>query len=85
MMNVREGFSRVDDAIPEVWFRPMESPEGRIEMQDYYKTKVLTKEDTDKILDDYYDERGWDKRTGWPTAARLKALGIEEFANELVT
>jgi aldehyde:ferredoxin oxidoreductase len=82
MINVREGFSRVDDAIPEVWFRPMESPEGRIEMQDYYETKTLTKRDTDKILDDYYDERGWDRDTGRPTPVRLKALGIEEFADE---
>jgi len=83
MMNVREGFGRADDAVPEVWFRPMESPEGTIEMQDYYKTKVLTKEDTDRILDDYYDERGWDRGTGKPTPARLKALKIEEFASEL--
>jgi aldehyde:ferredoxin oxidoreductase len=82
MINVREGFSRADDAIPEVWFRPMESPEGRIEMQDYYQTKTLTKSDTDKILDDYYDERGWDRDTGRPTPVRLKALGIEELANE---
>jgi len=83
MINVREGFSRVDDAIPDVWFRPMESPEGRIEMQDYYETKTLTKKDTDKILDDYYEERGWDPRTGRPTVARLEALGIEESASEL--
>jgi aldehyde:ferredoxin oxidoreductase len=82
MINVREGFSRADDAIPEVWFRPMESPEGRIEMQDYYQTKTLTKSDTDKILDDYYDERGWDRDTGRPTPVRLKALAIEELANE---
>jgi aldehyde:ferredoxin oxidoreductase len=82
MINVQEGFGRVDDAIPDVWFRPMESPEGRIEMQDYYQTKTLTKADTDKILDDYYDERGWNAESGWPTVARLKALGIEEFADE---
>ncbi|GAG48582.1 unnamed protein product, partial [marine sediment metagenome] len=80
MINVHEGFNRIDDAIPEVWFRPMESPEGRIEMQDYYQTKTLTKDDTDKILDDYYDERGWDSKTGCPTAERLKHLGLDEFA-----
>jgi len=83
LINVREGFSRVDDAIPEVWFRPMESPEGRIVMQDYYETKTLAKADTDKILDDYYDERGWDVDSGQPTAARLKALALEEFIPEL--
>jgi len=82
VLNVREGFSRVDDAIPEVWFRPMESPEGRIEMEDYYHTKVLTKQDTDRILDDYYEERGWDLQTGQPTASRLEGLGLKEFVAE---
>ena len=82
MLNVREGFSRVDDAVPEVWFRPMETPEGRIEMQDYYQTKTLTKSDTDKILDDYYHERGWDLETGQPTPERLMDLGLKDFALE---
>ena len=80
MINVREGFSRIDDAIPEVWFRPMDSPEGRIEMQDYYETKTLSKEDTDRILDDYYDERGWDRTTGRPTSERLADLKLEFLA-----
>jgi len=82
MLNVREGFSRIDDAIPEVWFRPMESPEGVIRMQDYYQTKVLTKQDTDKILDDYYAERGWDIATGYPTAERLTRLRLQELVTE---
>ncbi|MCK4683262.1 hypothetical protein KAT59_09595, partial [Candidatus Bipolaricaulota bacterium] len=60
---------------PDLWFRPMESPEGRIEMQDYYKTKTLTKEDVKRLLDDYYDERGWDEN-GIPTKARLEKLGL---------
>ena len=82
MMNVREGFRRVDDAVPEVWFRPMESPEGTIEMQDYYQTKTLTKQDTDRILDDYYEERGWNSETGTPTPERLKELDLEFLAAE---
>ncbi len=82
VMNVREGFSRVDDAVPEVWFRPMDSPEGRIEMQDYYQTKILAKQDTDRILDDYYDERGWDLETGRPTPARIGKLGLGSIASD---
>jgi len=82
VLNVREGFRRADDAIPEVWFRPMESPEGRIEMQDYYQTKTLSKCDTDHILDDYYVERGWDVRTGTPTAERLNRLHLGSLASE---
>jgi aldehyde:ferredoxin oxidoreductase len=82
MINVREGFSRVDDAIPEVWFRPMDTPEGRIEMQDYYQTRTLTKQDTDRILDDYYEERGWNPGSGTPTPERLDALGLGFLAAE---
>lgn len=85
MMNVREGFARVDDAVPEIWFKPMESPEGRIEMQDYYETKTLTKQDTDRILDDYYDERGWDRATGKPTPERLTELKLDFLASEAAT
>jgi aldehyde:ferredoxin oxidoreductase len=82
MINVREGFTRVDDAIPEVWFRPMDTPEGRIEMQDYYQTRTLTKQDTDRILDDYYEERGWNPGSGTPTPERLDALGLGFLAAE---
>jgi aldehyde:ferredoxin oxidoreductase len=28
-------------------------------------------------LDDYYDERGWDKESGIPTPEKLKELGLE--------
>jgi len=83
LINVREGFTRADDKVPEVWFRPMESPEGRIEMQDYYQTKVLTKEDVDRLLDDYYEERGWDPKTGQPTKERLEQLGLKEYSEEV--
>ena len=78
IVNVREGFTRTEDKVPEVWFRPMESPEGRIAMQDYYQTKTLTKEDVDQLLDDYYEERGWDEN-GVPTKERLETLGLEAY------
>lgn len=83
MINVREGFSRDDDRVPEVWFRPMDSPEGRIEMQDYYQTKVLTKEDVNRLLDDYYEERGWEIEKGIPTQKKLKELGLAEYLKDL--
>ncbi len=83
VINVREGFTRADDKVPEVWFRPMESPEGRIEMQDYYQTKPLTEEDVDRLLDDYYEERGWDLETGRPTKERLERLGLAGYSEEV--
>ena len=80
IINARDGFSRSDDQPPDVWFRPMEAPEGRIEMEDYYQTKVLDREDLAKMLNDYYDERGWDITTGQPTEQRLRALGLGDYA-----
>ena len=82
LVNVREGFSREDDKVPELWFRPMDTPEGRIEMHDYFNTKVITKEDAEKILDDYYQERGWDVRQGTPTPEKLKELGLERYSSK---
>lgn len=82
--NVREGFSRKDDRMPEKWFRPIPLPDGReLRMRDYYGSKTLTPEDVEKLLDDYYNERGWDKKTGWPSKEKLVELGLGEIAQEL--
>ncbi len=35
----------------------------------------LDRETFDRILDSYYDHRGWDRETGWPTRARLEIAG----------
>ncbi|MBC7235962.1 MAG: hypothetical protein H5T69_08975 [Chloroflexi bacterium] len=35
------------------------------------------------MLDKYYELRGWDPATGWPTRERLQALGLGDVANEL--
>ncbi|MHA1505599.1 MAG: aldehyde ferredoxin oxidoreductase N-terminal domain-containing protein [Candidatus Asgardarchaeia archaeon] len=83
LLNVREGFSRAEATPPETWFRPMNSPEGKIELMDYFRTKVLTKEDVLKNLDDYYDERGWDKKTGIPTRRKVAELGLPDFGLNL--
>jgi len=78
-LNVREGFSRVDDRAPDVWFRPMEAPEGTIRMEDYFQTKVVTRDDVERMLDDYYDERGWTRERGIPTPETLEHLGLSEW------
>ena len=36
----------------------------------------IYKEDFEKLLDDYYDERGWDVETGTPTPNKLEELGL---------
>jgi aldehyde:ferredoxin oxidoreductase len=81
LVNVREGFSRKDDKVPEIWFNPMDSPEGTIETRDYFNAKMIEKEDAERMLDDYYDERGWDIDKGTPTQEKLEELGLEQYSN----
>jgi aldehyde:ferredoxin oxidoreductase len=80
MLNVREGFGRADDeAFPEVWLTPMETPDRREALTDYYRIRELTREDVFKLLDDYYDERGWDIARGVPAKEKLADLGLEDL------
>jgi aldehyde:ferredoxin oxidoreductase len=74
--NVREGFTRADDTLPE---RLMTEPlKGGAS-----KGQLISREDLDKMLDEYYAERGWDVKTGVPTRAKLVELGLEYVADEL--
>ena len=65
LFNVREGFARKDDALPERFYEPREDTGW-----------TLTRADFDVMLDDYYAVRGWDDE-GRPTSATLSRLGIE--------
>jgi len=68
MINVREGITRKDDTIPK---RFMEEPlpSGPA------KGHRVTSEDLNRMLDDYYQLRGWDTE-GKPTKAKLLELGL---------
>ncbi len=79
LLNVRMGFERKDDQPPKAWFEPIKRGDGELRMMDYYKTTVLTEEDMEQMLDDYYDERGWDRERGAPTLEKLRELGLEAF------
>lgn len=37
----------------------------------------------ERMLDEYYEARGWDKTTGWPTSEKLAALGLDYVAKDL--
>jgi aldehyde:ferredoxin oxidoreductase len=77
LLNVSVGYNRKDDKPPKGWFTPIEERDGTEHyLTDYYRTKVLTKEDFEKMLDEYYDERGWDIKTGIPTPSKLEELGL---------
>lgn len=71
LANVREGFGRADDALPGQWF-------GEKGFKDYVTEKPLTMEEAEGMIEDYYEEQGWDRKTGIPTRDRLEELGLEE-------
>lgn len=83
VVNVREGFTRADDVFPELWAKitdnPIQSSRGPITLRDYY-SNPLTRDDLHRMIDDYYDERGWDVSTGIPTRQKLSDLGLGEYA-----
>lgn len=74
LFNVREGYRRKEDSLPERVFRdPLKSgvAEG----------KSINRQDFEKMLDDYYEIRGWDKN-GVPTHERCRDLGLESYYSE---
>jgi len=82
-LNVRLGFSRKDDVFPDRWFEPLETTDrGTLVLSDYFG-KPLSRKDCEKMLDDYYDERGWDIETGIPTEKTLIGCGLEDVAKDL--
>jgi aldehyde:ferredoxin oxidoreductase len=73
--NVREGMSRRDDYLPPRFSENMLSGASA--------EQRITRSDLDKMLDEYYELRGWDKETGKPTAAKLISLGLAHVAEDI--
>jgi aldehyde:ferredoxin oxidoreductase len=73
---VREGITRKDDTFHG---RVMEEPVP----SGPYKGERLDKALFSKMLDDYYEIVGWDKKTGVPTRKTLESLGLKPVADEL--
>ena len=75
MFNVREGINRkADSTIPKRFKEPL--PSGPA------KGHKVTDEDFNKLLDWYYEARGWDEN-GIPTIEKLTELGLEDVAKGL--
>jgi aldehyde:ferredoxin oxidoreductase len=72
--NVREGFTKKDDSIPERFFEPLEG--GLL------KGKKIEKGEFEEALVTYYRMRGYDDE-GRPTKAKLQELNIEWAADKL--
>lgn len=82
-LNVREGFSRKDDKVPIRWLEePLRIGNGiELRLADS-RGKVLDMQDVDKLLDDYYDEHGWEKERGIPSEKKLESLGLLNVITE---
>jgi aldehyde:ferredoxin oxidoreductase len=71
LFNAREGFGRKEDQPPRKWVTRSTWVDGR-------EIKPLDVETVDRMLDLYYNERGWDAR-GIPTERKLRELRIENL------
>jgi aldehyde:ferredoxin oxidoreductase len=78
LLNLREGI-RERDRCSEIWLTPRKTPDGPKKLMDYYREKELTRIDVNKLIDDYYDERGWEKETAIPLNTKLKELDLLSF------
>ncbi|MFB3887908.1 MAG: aldehyde ferredoxin oxidoreductase family protein [Candidatus Bathyarchaeia archaeon] len=74
LINIREGLSRKDDTLP---WKVMNEP---IPDDGPVKGAIVTQEELDLMLDDYYQARGW-TLDGVPTTAKLKELGMEDLSS----
>jgi len=74
--NMREGFTRADDTLPE---RLMTEPLS----QGGSKGQVISEADLKVMLDEYYRARGWDPKTGIPKREKLMGLGLDYVAEQL--
>ena len=72
MINVREGVRRADDQIPA---GACKLPE----FGQYSKVAECAIKDYEQMLDEYYEARGWDRKTGIPTKEKLQQLGLGDL------
>jgi len=74
--NVREGTRRKDDTLPPRFLHdPLPDGPG--------KGKIMGDDTLNRMLDEYYDLRGWDRRTGVPTPETIRRLDLEEIVGSL--
>jgi len=76
LYNLREGERRKDSIFPKRFCKdPL--PEGPA------KGMVVDAEKVDRMLDDYYEARGWNREEGIPTPEKMAELGLEKDFTDL--
>jgi aldehyde:ferredoxin oxidoreductase len=68
VFNLREGFGRKDDTLPDRLFAPLES--GAL------KGVGIDRQEFEDLLTLYYEAMGWDPRDGVPTRGKLAELNL---------
>ena len=68
--NMREGFTRKDDEMKKKFFEPLRGtgPTAGV---------YMTREEFERMKDEYYRLNGWNVASGNPTPEKLKSLGLE--------
>ncbi len=77
VFNLREGFGRKDDTLPERLFEPLESG--------VLQGKGIDRREFEDLLTLYYEAMGWDPKDGVPTRGKLAELNLywlDEFVKE---
>jgi aldehyde:ferredoxin oxidoreductase len=74
LINIREGLTRKDDTLP---WKVLNQP---VTDNCPAKGQVVTPEELNLMLDDYYTSRGWTLK-GIPTKKKLQQLELQEFEN----
>jgi aldehyde:ferredoxin oxidoreductase len=69
LLNLRLGLTRVNDTLPKALLKPFTDGGS-----------AGFTPDLPAMLAAYYAARGWDPRTGAPTAERLALLGLHELS-----
>jgi aldehyde:ferredoxin oxidoreductase len=76
VFDVRQGMCREMDILPDKFFdKPLRK--GK------YEGAVLDREKFEQMKDEYYELRGWDKKTGFPTKEKLIDLGLQDVVSDL--
>jgi aldehyde:ferredoxin oxidoreductase len=78
MANIREGVDRKADHIPESWYK-------KEPFRNYTTEEPLALNDYHQMIDSYYEERGWDKKTGIPLEEKLKKLDLLPYTGANVS
>ncbi|MEM3652939.1 MAG: aldehyde ferredoxin oxidoreductase C-terminal domain-containing protein, partial [Nitrososphaerales archaeon] len=74
---VREGITRKDDTLPERFLKEPLPPECGPSAGSIVELEPM--------LDEYYEVRGWDKKTGIPKRSTLERLDLKYVADDLAS